>query len=112
MACPITTNGYTRISRLPETLFFGHGSRLCDSTSAKRLTREVILDQLFPWVKENVSPSRASRSILAAPHRRRAELVPSDDTLAKITWTKLFPKAKVYEVTEIVVFRDNQSSMK
>ena len=41
-----------------------------------------------------------------------AELVSFDDVLAKIMWIKLFLEAQGYEVTENVVFRDNQSSMK
>ena len=41
-----------------------------------------------------------------------AELVSVDDILAKLMWTKLFLEAQGYEVTENIVFRDNQSSMK
>ena len=41
-----------------------------------------------------------------------AELVSFDDILAKMMLTKLFLEAQGFEVTENVVFRDNQSSMK
>ena len=41
-----------------------------------------------------------------------AELVSTDDIIAKVIWTKLFLEAQGVKVTENVIFRDNQSTMK
>jgi hypothetical protein len=41
-----------------------------------------------------------------------AELVSVDDIISKVMWTKLFLEGQGYKITENLIYRDNQSSMK
>ena len=41
-----------------------------------------------------------------------AELVSTDDIIAKVIWTKRFIEAQGYNVDENIIHRDNQSTMK
>ena len=41
-----------------------------------------------------------------------AELVSTDDIIAKVIWTKRFIEAQGYTVNENIIHRDNQSTMK
>jgi hypothetical protein len=41
-----------------------------------------------------------------------AELVSTDDIVAKVIWTKRFIEAQGYTVDENIIHRDNQSTMK
>jgi hypothetical protein len=41
-----------------------------------------------------------------------AELVSTDDIIAKVIWTKRFIEAQGYTVDENIIHRDNQSTMK